>query len=166
MKKILFLLVMIVLFSGCGAQQTFETVSDVPSAQTIAQKQVVLQLPEDASVTVMENDNADRLYLFEDYTLTVQTLPSGNLDQTLLELTGFSQDTLTLMKTSAGDIDRYETVWTAAAEAGDHVGRVLVIDDGQYHYAISVMAEASRAGELNDTWQEIFSSVMLADTDA
>ena len=165
-KKILFLLVVTVLLGGCGAQETFETVSDVASVQTPEAKQVVLQLPADASVTVMENDDADRIYLCDDYTLTVQTLPSGDLDRTVRELTGFSKDGLTVMQTSEGDITCYESVWTAAGEAEDQIGRVLVMDDGQYHYAVSVMAVSSRAGDLSSTWQEIFSSIKLADTEA
>lgn len=165
-KKVLLLLVMTVLLSGCSAQQTFETVSDDQSVMLPPARQVVLQLPKDAAVTVMENDTKDKLYLCDDYTLTVHTMPSGDLGRTFRELTGFSAEALTVMHRSLNAIDCYESVWTAAGEGDDQVGRVLVMDDGQYHYAVSVMAEASRAGNLGSTWQEIFSSVMLADTDA
>ena len=165
MKKCWIILVLTLFLSGCGAQETFETVSDVYDVPAMAQmQQVELALPEEAALPSMESDDAGKLYLCDGYTLTVQTLEGGDLDSTLRQTTGFGRDQLTLMETQKNGTTRYDCVWSAAGEGGDHIGRAAVLDDGSYHYVVSVMAQADTAGELADTWQDILDSVALVST--
>ena len=162
MKKCCVLVALALLLTGCGVQETFETVADV-YVQPVSVKvgDVSIMLPEDASVAVLENPDAGTLYLCDGYTLTLQTLQAGDLDRTLRQVTGFSRENLTLMQTTDTSCKRYECVWSAAGEAEDQVGRATVLDDGNYHYVLTVMAGASKAGELNDAWREIFDSFCL-----
>lgn len=163
MKKFWIVLALALLLTGCSAQETYETLSDDYLQPAMAQlQQVVLTLPEEAAVQSMENDTAGKLYLCDGYTLTVQTVDGGDLDRTVRQLTGFSKDQLTVMETERNGVKRYQCVWTAAGEGGDHVGRALVLDDGSYHYAVTVMAQSAIAGELAQTWQDIFDSVSLS----
>ena len=166
MKKLWAVLILATLLAGCGAEQTFETVSDLNDVSAMAQmQQVELSLPEEAAAPSMENPDAGKLYLCDGYTLAVQTLESGDLDKTLRQLTGYGRSQLTLMQTNRNGIDRYECVWSAAGEEGDQIGRAVILDDGSYHYSVSVMSAADDAGELADTWQKIFDSVKLVSTD-
>ncbi len=166
MKKILLLLVLSVLLSGCS-QPTFETLGDIPLQQADAPAgKLSLSLPEEAAATVMESEQAGTLYLCDGYTVTVQTLPGGDLDKTLRQITGFSKDALTVMQTQDGENKRYESVWAAAGEEEDQVGRVCIIDDGNFHYAVAIMSDFTNAGDLAQTWQQILTSVSLDSTAA
>lgn len=166
MKKILIAVALVLFLSGCGAQETFETVSDVVDMPVMAQaQQIELKLPKDAAAASMENPNAGKIYLCDGYTLTVQTMEAGDLDRTLRQLTGYGRQQLTIMETRQGKTKRYESVWTAAGEGGDQVGRAVILDDGNYHYAVTVMADFSTAGELTPVWQELLASAKLVSTD-
>lgn len=159
MKIVCFLLIFVLLLSGCQATQTFETVEDVYSAQPqSAPREIALELPE--NVQTIASDSG-KLYLCDGYDVTVETLSSGDLNRTIQQLTGFAPDALTMLQTAVSGMKRYECVWTAAGESGDTVGRAVVLDDGQYHYCVTVMTQADGAGQLTGAWQELLSSVRL-----
>ena len=44
------------------------------------------------------------------------------------------------------------------------VGNAVILDDGNFHYAVSVMADADQAAKLEDTWQHILDSVCALST--
>lgn len=166
MKKCWIIAALALLLTGCGAQETFETVLDVYQEEALPPAmQVQMMLPDDAAVPAMENGQTGQIYLCDGYSVTVQTLMSGDLNRTLLESTGFSRDNLPLIETARDGVRRYECVWTAASEAGDQVGRAVVLDDGSYHYVVTVMADAVRAGALQSDLQRVIDSVRLTDTD-
>ena len=162
MRKIWVLLITMVLFSGCS-MQTFETVDDLNDVQAIAQPATLLvDLPEEAAAPAMQGSSGT-LYFCGAYDIMVEVMPSGNLSNTLQTLTGFSREELELLQTDRCGVDCYECAWSAAGEAGDHVGRVLVLDDGSFHYCVSVMAMAEDAGDCAADWKEILESVALAE---
>lgn len=166
MKKIVVVLFMALLLTGCSAQQTLETISDAFDVSAMAKtQQIQLSLPEEAAVESMENEDAGKLYLCDGYCVTVQTMDAGDLDRTLRQTTGFSKDKLTVIKTRTGDYSRYDCAWTATGEGGDQTCRGVVLDDGYYHYVVTVMADANKAGELSATWQHILDSASLISTD-
>lgn len=128
-------------------------------------QQVLLELPEEISKPTMENSEAGAIYLCDDYTLTLNTVTSGDLNKTLYETTGFAKDQLQLLQTGSGELKRYECVWAAAGEPEDQIGRLCVLDDGDYHYVLTAMADASRAGQLRQTWNTLFDSFRLVSTE-
>lgn len=159
MKKLCCLLIFVLFLAGCQSTPTFETMADVYAPQPKnAPKEVKLELPADTQVIA---GDSGKLYLCDGYDVTVQTVSGGDINSTITNLTGFATDALTIMQTSVADVNRYECVWTAAGETGDTVGRAVVLDDGQYHYCITVMGQAENAGALAETWQELLSSVSL-----
>ena len=165
MKVILLIVVLVLCLTGCSAPKNLETVSDVLDTQVVATpKKLEVAVPEGATVCTVESGEGS-LWLCDGYTLSVQTMAGGDLDRTLAQLTGFTQDQLTVMQTKQGDIKRREFVWSAAGEGGDQVGRAVILDDGSNHYTVCVMADAEKAGNLTQTWQKIFDSVALTDTD-
>lgn len=163
MKRVLLVLCLVVILSGCGATETFETISDDLLQPVMGQmRQVVISLPKSATVSVMNETDDGKLYLCDGYVLTVQTLDGGDLNRTAQTLSGFTMDQLGMVETAISDGKRYDWVWTAAGEGGDHIGRAAVLDDGDYHYCVTVMADAKSAGHLEDQWNGIFSSLDLA----
>ena len=163
MKKLWVILALSLFLAGCGSKQTFETVDDVQAEPVIAQiKEVHLALPEEAAVPAMENTDGEKLYLCNGFALMVQTMDGGDLGRTLRQLTGFEKEQLAVMQTEQSGVIRYDCVWTTAGEAADQVCRAAILDDGSYHYAITVMSDFSAAGDLSETWRTILDSVSLS----
>ena len=162
MKKMLVILIVMVILTGCAAQ-TFEKIEDLNDVQTMAQPATLLvDLPEEAAAPAMQGSSGT-LYFCGDYDIMVEVMPSGNLDNTLQTLTGFGRNELELVQTIRCGVDCYEGVWSAAGEAGDHVGRLLILDDGSFHYCVSVMAMAEDISNCADDWNSILTSVALAE---
>ena len=166
MKKVCILLVLVALLSGCAVQPAWETVFDQLETPVMAQmRQLDVALPKEATAPTLQSEDAGALYLCDGYTLSIQTMSAGDLDATMRSLSGFSKDQLTVMTTEKHGIRRYDCVWSAAGEGGDQVARAVILDDGNYHYAVTVMADFASAGDLADTWKDILDSVKFSDTD-
>ena len=166
MKKFLVILGLCTLLGGCASEQTFETLLDAYDVSVMAEvRQVELALPEDAVIETFEQENVGKLYLCDGYSVAVQTMESGNLNKTLFEVTGFEKDQLAIIKTKRGDLTHYDYTWCAAGETEEQICRGILLDDGNYHYVVTVMADASKAGDLTATWQHILDSAKLVSTD-
>ena len=161
MKKYVGMILAAVLLTGCSARETFETIADdlvEPAAAVL--RQVVLSLPLEAAVPVSETENG-KLYLCDGYEIALQTLPSGDLNATVRSISGFSREDLTILEHTAGDYTRYDMVWTSAGEEGDRIGKAAVLDDGNYHYVLSILADSQRVREYEGVWQEMLDSYAL-----
>lgn len=166
MKKFVLILILVLMLTGCGAQETFETVGDVydVNASTVLYE-VQLSLPEDALLSAMEAEDGSKIYLCDNYTVMVQTMAAGDFDRTVKELSGFSREDLTVMQTAENGVKKYETVWCATGEGEDQVCRSVILDDGNYHYCVTVMANYSLVSDLQTQWQHILDSAILVSTD-
>ena len=162
MKRVWILsLIAVVLLFGCS-RPVYETVGDEYVMQPPAEKlSVSLTLPDDAAEAAIHADADARLYLCDGYEVVVQTLAVGSLDRALRSVTGFGEESLTVMKTRDVALDRYDCVWASAGEGGEQVGRLAVLDDGNYYYCVSVMADSAVAWDLSSIWQQILDSVTL-----
>lgn len=159
MRKWLICLCSVLLLTGCAAAETFETVGDELLQPVMAEVgQISLAVPEGAYVQTMVTGDDDKLYFCDGYTVAVQVLPRGDFNQTCAELCGFQKASLNILETSAGGQKRYDWIWTAAGEGGDTLGRAAVIDDGKYHYCVSLQADAAMAGELESQWSKLLGS--------
>lgn len=164
MKKLLLFLMMSVLLLGCSAEPVFEQVEDVYGGTLREPGALQVMVPEKASVLTAAGDSTGQLYFCDGYTLTVQTLSGGDLDRSFRSVTGYGKDALTVLETLRQGVPCYSCAWTSAGEAGDQVGHMVLLDDGAYHYAVTVMADADRAGELSETWDQILNRVTLSNT--
>lgn len=159
MKKMICLMMLALMLQGCAAQEVFETVDDeyvqvmLPAAARIS-----LQLPDDQAQAVMENDADQIIYLYEDFSVCIEIASAGSIGQTLKEVTGFELENLTVMQTMSDGCRRYQCAWSSAGENGDQVGRACVLDDGYYHYVITVMGGEDAAGEKTAVWQDLLDS--------
>lgn len=163
MKRGWILVALMALLAGCAQQQeVFETVADdLETPVMAAPRQITVRLPEDTVVPALENDQ-EQVYLCDDYELILQTVSSGDLDATVQTLTGCARDRLTLVKTCQNDLDRYDFVWTCAGEKGDMLGRGVILDDGSYHYCMSVLRSADGTKKSRIVWSDVFGSFGLA----
>ena len=161
MKKVWLIILAALMLAGCAATETFEIMEDDHIAgQVLSVSKLTFSMPPDASSQVMQG-NEGTLYFCDGYEIMIQTLAGGDLERTLRTLTGYDPGALTVMTSQIADITRYECAWICAGESGDYVGRVVILDDGTHHYSLSVMAPAEEAGSLQESWQELFSSVKL-----
>ena len=154
---------MLIMLGGCGKQPVMETVADSWVETAAPCRDLSVKLPAEAAAPVLQSPENGKLYSCDGYMLMVQTLPGGDLDSTMRQITGFSRQQITCIETEVNSVKQYSCVWSSVGEGGDYVGRAKILDDGSYHYAVSVMAEFAEAGELASTWQEILNSVNLSD---
>ena len=162
MRKFWIWLLLPVLLVGCGQPEDFETMTDTYwTPEPNPAQPVSLVLPPEAGVMTMETEDGNCLYVCDGYTVAVQTFQGGDLQETLRSITGFAGDMLPVMSWQQGELTRHECVWTAAGEGGDQVCRTMILDAGDWHYTLTVMADAADAGSLRETWQEILDSFHL-----
>lgn len=160
MKKWVICMLLPLLLTGCGAEETFETIADEAVLPVMAQpRQIAVQLPEDAAAPVLESEG-EQVYVCEDYEIIIETLSAGDLSGTIRALSGYAKEDLTVMETQWQEISRYEFVWAAAGEKGDRLGRGVILDDGQYHYCMTLLRDADTK-DRQIVWDQVFSSFDL-----
>ena len=149
------------LLLGCGAEETLETVADEIIQPVMAQpRQITVDLPEGAVAPVLESDS-EQVYLCEDYELVLETVAAGDLNATMQRICGYSREDLTVMQTQRDGVDRYEFVWVSAGEKGERLGRAVILDDGNYHYCMSVLRDADSTEKTQIVWRDVFASFTL-----
>ena len=162
MKIIIALLALLLCLNSCAMAPSYETLSDTYIQQQAPEPmQIVLELPEDAGLPTVQADSGDRLYQCDGYWISLQTYPAGDLEKTLQSATGCSMKLLQPLQTRLGGVDCYDCVWAAAGEGQTQSGRLRLLDDGNHHYVVTVMADAEQAGQLQPQIQALFRSVRL-----
>ena len=165
MKKMIALLLLTVFLTGCGAEETFEVIEDeIPAEPVVSPQQFVVSLPDDTLTPTFQSDS-EELYVCEEYTISKQITQSGDLENTIKMISGKSREDLDVIQTQQENHDRYEFVWTSAGEDGLQVGRACILDDGNFHYILSVMATEDASGNMRNTLQDVFDSCKLLDPD-
>lgn len=161
MKRIIVILMMLLMLTGCAGESTYETVNDeLELLPTPEMQQTVVELPPEAASPTIES-GSERLYMCGNYDIRVQTMESGDLEATVKAVSGFDMDSLTVIQTMRDGRDCYEFVWACAGEDGQQVGRATILDDGNYHYVLSVMGDADHAWENYPVWLSMFQSFSL-----
>lgn len=162
MKKTIWLILFAMILCGCAAEDTLETIADEWLQPVMAEpSHISVDLPGETALPVMESD-AGRIYLCEDYEISIQTLPGGDLRETMQTISGFVPEELTVVETESGGLTRYEFVWASAGEKGERVGRAAVLDDGNYHYCLALLRDEAATADSQVSWDQIFSSFRLS----
>ena len=160
-KKLWILLALASLLCGCAAEETLETVSDDIIQPVMAQPgEISVRLPDNAVAPVLESDS-EQVYLSEDYEIIVETVSGGDLSATIQRISGYTPDNLTVMETAQDGAKRYDFVWASAGENGDQLGRAVILDDGNYHYCLSVLRDADTTEKSQIVWRDVFDSFKL-----
>jgi hypothetical protein len=162
MRKMIVILISVLMLAGCGSTQTLETIADEPVlAVSAEQREVKVELPDDAAVMTMSCDNKT-IYLCGGYEICFEVLDAVDLDRTIKQVTGFHEEYLTVLKTGYEGFSKHEMVWSSAGETGDYLGRAVVLDDGDHHYVLSALAPADMVQNLEGQWEEMFASFQFA----
>lgn len=166
MKVILFTLMLALCLTGCAAEETFEVLEDTVIAEPVAAcQQFVVRLPDDTAAPTFQDDTGAELYVCQGYTISKQTFDGGDLEKTIKTLTGKSSEELQIIKTAHDTHERYDFVWTAAGEDGLQLGRACILDDGNYHYTLSTLAQETVSGDLRETFSDMYDSCKLISPD-
>ena len=164
--KIFVTILACLLLCGCAGEPVLETVADELVQPVMTEAYCpIFTLPKDAAVTTMESDQNGTIYFCDGYTVTLRTLPGGDRNKTILETTGFSSDALTLVETREEDFSKTQCVWSAAAEEGEQVGRLTLLDDGVNHHVLTCMTSAEDASKLSSQVQQLMDSFRLVTPD-
>ncbi len=163
MKKLWTLALALLCLGGCAAP-TFEQTMDVYAPENLTPAEYTLKLPEEAAALTL-NSEGKRYYFCDGFDVSVEVLSGGDLNKTVQSLTGFQADQLCFMKTERQGVAREECTWVSAGENGDQVSRVVILDDGRFHYCLCLTADNAEVGSLQDCWQEIASSFALKTTE-
>ena len=163
MKKFWAIPLIALLLCGCSKETMLETVNDEMAEPVVAAVQrVQINLPPELSTPALQSQENGTLYLCDDYSVTVQTVQSGDLMKTIRNATGQNKEDLQIQTTRQGDVKRHQFVWTANGEQGIEVGRTCILDDGVYHYVLTALADEKAASRVQPAWKEIFGSFRLA----
>lgn len=163
MRKCVILLPLLLLLTGCAREETLETVADeyIQPVAMAQPRRISVELPDDVVSPVL-NNTSEQMYLCNGYEIVIETREAGNLNDTIESLSGYGKEDLTVMATQDGDAARYEFVWAAAGEDGDRIGRAVILDDGNYHYCMSILRDASTTEGSQIVWRNVFDSFQLA----
>ncbi len=140
MKKLVWLLVLMMAFSGCGkeADPVLETVADEIVPVAAEPEPVFVWMPSDAAAQASAGEG--ECYTWGECELRIQTLDGGDIAKTMQTLTGLSADRLTVMEYEKDGLQIYQTVWSTTGEDGIFLGRAMVADDGNFHYCVSLLS--------------------------
>ena len=153
MKTLWILLALASLLCGWTSEETLETISDDIVQPVMAQPgEISVRLPDNAVAPVLESDS-EQVYLSEDYEIIVETVSGGDLSATIQRISGYTPDNLTVMETAQDGAKRYDFVWASAGENGDQLGRAVILDDGNYHYCLSVLRDADTTEKSQIVWR-------------
>lgn len=157
----IFLLLLTALLTGCGREETMETIADVyaePAAAT--PKRISVELPDDVVAPVMES-TSEQVYLCNGYEIVIETRDGGDINGTMQAISGYEKDDLTVMTTQDGNAKRHEFVWASAGEEGERIGRAVILDDGDYHYCMTILRDADTTEGSQIVWGNVFDSFRL-----
>lgn len=161
MKRMILLMTVLGLLSGCSAAETYEMVTDEPVQQVSAQpREIHFFLAEETAMPAMETDSG-KLYLCGEYDVMSQIFDGGDLERTIRQVSGFSPSDLTVIQTESENVKKTEFVWTSAAEEGHRICRATILDDGNYHYVLSATVPAEKIEEYQEIWNGIFETFKL-----
>ena len=160
MRMLWVMMVLACLSAGCSEQAAMETVADEMVVATAPVREVIMELPGEPVLPVMQTQTG-KLYICDEFEVSVETLPGGDLERTVEMLTGFGIGDVTVMETEGNGRTRYDLAWSCMGESGPEVGRAAILSDGEYHYCLTAMTAEENASEFKEMFNGLFESFAL-----
>lgn len=166
MKQLGFVLVLMMLLSGCSVP-VWETVDDpMPSEQVASwqESSYVIQVGLPDGLALMEETEDAAVYATENGELEVETqkfLTSG-LDSAVRTLSGFPSEELTILQTTRFDLPEYQFAWVSQTEQGARLYRADLVLDGTCCYAVVCSSLESAGDYYAFQARQVFSSFGLS----
>lgn len=155
------MILMLFLLTGCGREETLETIADSYVEPVAAPPgKISVELPDDVVAPVMDS-TSEQVYLCNGYEIVIETKAGGDLNDTIGAICGYDKEDVTVMTTQDGDAQRYEFVWASMGEEGERLGRAVILDDGNYHYCMSILRDADTTEGSQIVWGNVFNSFHL-----
>jgi len=161
MKKFCLMFALTMLLCGCGKQDYEVRAAPCGAEETAAPGVISIYMSDELSAPVMSTPEGDRLYIADHYEVMLQTLAGGDIDATLQSCTGFDSRKLTVIETAEDGLKRYDCAFTSLGEGTQTVGRLTVLDDGNYHYVLTVTADRAYGAEMTAAWQQLSDSFQI-----
>lgn len=153
---------------GCssGAAVTWETVTDSAEAahSEPARFTMVLPTPGDGVWLDELSEGPLRICSGAHWMLAVEALEASSLDELLLELTGKTQDQLTIITSHDQGFPRYDLTWACGGEDGLELRRCAILDDGQHYYVATAFLNSDSPEALHRIVEACFSDILLVPT--
>lgn len=161
MGKLVVMILLGCFLCGCAGQEVMETVADELVVPALAQlREISVSLPDNAVAPAAGNGGA-QIYYSDDYEIVLETVSSGDLNGTIRAMSGYGPEKLTIVQTRRNGADCHEFVWACAGETGERLGRGIILDDGHYHYCMSVLRDVPGEEKSQIVWDQVFSSFTL-----
>lgn len=160
MKRIIALLLVAFVLTGCAGAATYETISDgLETPREPAKLQMTARMPQSTSKAVLSHSTAGDFYEYADGTITMQAMAAGDFTGMIREVTGYPVDGLQIMESIQSDLKSFQTVWTSAGEGQTLVGRACILTEGNYYYVLTAMVPENKAASLwEGELKEMFAS--------
>lgn len=158
MKKLLSVLMLLALCSGCGVTGSFETVRDVlPTVGILdAPSELCVSVPQDAEIIAANAAGSVYEARNGDYTIETRVLVSDSFDAALYALSGENKPRFHI---ETGD--RCQAAWCCAGERGEVVCRAEIVREGDFYYAAVFGLREGLGCVYQEEINEVFSSLTL-----
>ncbi len=164
LKKWCWAVLLGLLLTGCQAQPAWETVDDEMTAEVIQVTQppyrMTFGVPDEAVLEAFASDEYRQVYFQEDgdYEIVSEAMTAGSIEDVVKEISGFSMDEMTVMKTERGALPEYQFTWYSNSDNGGVISRASVLGDGNYYYTLVFSVQEDCGKEYEKTAKEVFSS--------
>ena len=160
MKKLCIFLLAVFLLAGCTEKKTYETISDELESPILPkQLEMTAVLPGGATSPVFSAGSAGKLYEYEDCTVTLQAVTTGDFSGLIRDITGYNKENLQIVESVQSGLKSFQVVWTSAGEGQTMVGRACILADDNYYYVLTAMVPEKKAGSLSKgELKEMFAS--------
>lgn len=143
MKKLVCVgVVCTLLLTGCAAEPTWETVDDcfdqTVSAPVEQPYQIMFSVPMEAVLETFSRRENGTVYSHPDgdYEIQALVLQQTDIDEIILDLTGFLPETVQRIETERYAMPEYQFVWYTTSEEGGWLHQADVLTDRDYSYAL------------------------------
>ena len=162
--KIICLLCVFLLLTGCGTVPVWETVEDfmptIPTSTWLDESYAIqIGLPEHAKLT-WQTDTCS-LYEAETIEIMTETFLASDLNTAVRHLSGYEAENLLILETTRFDLPEYQFAWYTQTAEGGSLCRADLVMDGSTCYA--VVCTSPEGENTMDTIRQVFSTFGLSD---
>ena len=165
MKRMIMISLLLALLTGCAAPQAIDvfTVDDELVQETAAPFSITFAVPTDAVLTVSSDDGLQKDYTAEDgrYSIRTEVRPGIDAKQAMLDMTGFSAEELSPIKTRRMGMTQYRFSWCSGDDGGVSICTGAVLEDQDACYCLSFSTPEGCSKECRALQMQVMDSFSL-----
>ena len=160
--KIICLLLVLMLCSGCAAKPVWEYVQDEPSVQTGVWQQEAysIEMAIPAKTDLVLEAEGEKLYVMQDgaYELSSHVFLASSMESAVKYLSGQSAEHMTVIGSKRFDLPEYHFAWYTQTEQGGRLCQADLVMDGIRCYAVVTNVAEDEAKAYESVSRQVFSS--------